>query len=173
MFDTVRSSKRCNVTVVHRFLPADEIRSFFDSADSYGLPSARLHVVSILQAMAHSLAVVASDGWGVSEYIEHGRNGLIVPGRYGETSWMTTDGMLMEDYRLLLSATANVANALNETLALLIEESGMRWHLGETAKRDVETKFSLASWNLGLRRAFDRALGLSRAPAGMSKRRTY
>jgi hypothetical protein len=112
--------------------------------------------------MAHGLAVVASDGWGISEYVDHERNGLIVPGRYGEVSWMDANGMLMEDYRPLLSATPNVANAFKETLALLIKKTGMRWQLGETAKRDVETKFSLTSWNLGLRRAFDRALGLSR-----------
>ena len=90
-------------------------------------------------------------------------DGIRVPGRYGEVSWMDANGMLMEDYRPLLSATPNVANALKETLALLIKKPGMRWQLGETARRDVETKFSLTSWNLGLRRAFDRALGLSRA----------
>jgi glycosyltransferase involved in cell wall biosynthesis len=155
--------ERCNVVVIDRFLSEDEFRSLFDGADIYVLPSARLHVVSLLQAMAHGLAVVASDGWGISEYVDHERNGLIVPGRYGEVSWMDANGMLMEDYRPLLSGTPNVANALKETLALLIKKPGMRWQLGETAKRDVETKFSLTSWNLGLRRAFDRALGLSRA----------
>ena len=155
--------ERCNVTVIDQFLPADEIRTLFDTADIYVLPSARLHVVSILQAMAHGLAVVTSDGWGMSEYVDHERNGLIVAGRYGEVSWMDANGMLMEDYRPLLSTTPNVADALKETLGLLIKEPGMRWQLGETAKRDVETKFSLTSWNLGLRRAFDRALGLSRA----------
>jgi glycosyltransferase involved in cell wall biosynthesis len=150
--------EHCNVTVIDRFLPADEIRSLFESADIYLLPSARLHVVSILQAMAHGLAVVASDGWGISEYIDHERNGLIVAGRYGETSWMTPGGMLMEDYRPLLMRTPKVADALREILAMLIREPRRRRELGETARRDVETKFSLDSWNLGLAKAFDRAL---------------
>ena len=150
--------ERCNVTVIDRFLPADEIRSLFDSADIYVLPSARLHVVSILQAMAHGLAVVASDGWGISEYIEHGRNGLIVAGRYGETSWMTQDGMLMEDYRPLLAATPHVAGALKDALAMLIKEPDIRRQFGKTARRDTETKFSLDAWNVGLATAFDRAL---------------
>ena len=43
------------------------------SVDIYLLPSARIHVVSILQAMSYGLAVVASDGWGIEEYIEHGK----------------------------------------------------------------------------------------------------
>jgi glycosyltransferase involved in cell wall biosynthesis len=150
--------ERCNVRVIDRFLPADEIRSLFESADIYVLPSARLHVVSILQAMAHGLAVVTSDGWGISEYIDHEKNGVIVAGRYGETSWMTPDGMLMEDYRPLLKGTPNVAGALREVLARLINEPVRRRQLGETARRDVETRFSLESWNLGLARAFDGAL---------------
>lgn len=150
--------ERCNVTVIDRFIPVDEIRSLFDSADIYVLPSARLHVVSILQAMAHGLAVVASDGWGISEYIDHERNGLIVAGRYGETSWMTSDGMLMEDYRPLLKRTPKVAEALRDILAMLINDPDRRRQFGETARRDVETRFSLDAWNVGLATAFDRAL---------------
>lgn len=150
--------ERCNVTVIDRFLPADEIQLLFESSDIYLLPSARLHVVSILQAMAHGLTIVASDGWGIAEYIDHERNGLIVAGRYGETSWMTPGGMLMEDYRPLLMASPKVADALTDVLAMLIKDPRRRRQLGETARRDVETKFSLESWNLGLARAFDRAL---------------
>jgi glycosyltransferase involved in cell wall biosynthesis len=151
--------EHCNVTVIDRFLPADEVRSLFENSDIYLLPSARLHVVSILQAMAYGLTVVASDGWGISEYIDHEKNGLIVAGRYGETSWMTPGGMLMEDYRPLLMPTRKVADALRDNLAMLISEPGRRRQLGETARRDVETRFSIESWNLGLARAFDRALG--------------
>jgi glycosyltransferase involved in cell wall biosynthesis len=71
---------------------------------------------------------------------------------------MTESGMLMEDYRPLLSATPRVADALKDALAMLIKEPNLRRQLGQTARRDVETKFSLESWNLGLARAFDRAL---------------
>jgi hypothetical protein len=56
--------ERCNVTVIDRFLPADELQLLFESSDIYLLPTARLKVVSILQAMAHGLTIVAPDGWG-------------------------------------------------------------------------------------------------------------
>src|SRR5207249_1335446 len=63
------------------------------------LPAARIHVVSVLKAMAYGQVLVASDGWGFAEYVEHGRNGLIVPGRLGKTSWADpASGMLCEDY---------------------------------------------------------------------------
>ena len=44
-------------------------------------------------------------------------------------------------------------------LALLIDERGRRQQLGETARRDVERDFRFETWNLGLARAFERALG--------------
>jgi glycosyltransferase involved in cell wall biosynthesis len=153
-----RIIKQCNVEVIDRFLPVNEIEALFSSADIYVLPSARLHVVSILQAMAYSLAIVASDGWGIKEYIDDGRNGLIVPGRYGTCSWMDNNGMLKEDYRPLLSANVTFANALTDALSTLINDKEMRRHLGQTGRRDVEAKFSIQQWNSGLANAFNRAL---------------
>jgi len=73
---------RCDVQVIDQFLSEQEIEALFSSADVYLLPAARLHVVAVLQAMASGLAIIISDGWGMAEYITHGRNGLIVPGRY-------------------------------------------------------------------------------------------
>ena len=71
---------------------------------------------------------------------------------------MTPGGMLMEDYRPLLMASPKVADALTDVLAVLITDPRRRRQLSETARRDVETKFSLESWNLAVARAFDRAL---------------
>ena len=71
---------------------------------------------------------------------------------------MTPGGMLMEDYRPLLMASPKVADALTDVLAVLIKESTQATTVGRDRRRDVETKFSLESWNLALARAFDRAL---------------
>jgi glycosyltransferase involved in cell wall biosynthesis len=88
------------------------MEDLFSRADIYVLPSARLHVVSILQAMAHGLAVVVSDGWGIDEYVDDGRNAVVVPGRYGKCSWMDGNGMLRENYEPLLSADPVVVDGL-------------------------------------------------------------
>jgi glycosyltransferase involved in cell wall biosynthesis len=153
-----RIIEECNVRVIDQFLPTDGIEALFQSANIYVLPSARLHVVSILQAMAYGLAVVVSDGWGIPEYVDHERNGLIVSGRYGKASWMDRNGMLREDYRPLFSADATVTNGLVKALSTLLKHEDMRRTLGESAKKDVETTFSIERWNLGLASAFDKAL---------------
>ncbi|MBY0514874.1 MAG: glycosyltransferase, partial [Gemmataceae bacterium] len=87
------------VRIIDRFMPADELAELHASSHVFLLPAARVHIVSLLQAMSYGLAVVASDGWGMEEYVEDGRNALVVKGRYGKTSWADREaGVLREDY---------------------------------------------------------------------------
>jgi len=150
--------ERCNVQVIDQFLSEEEMEALFSSADIYVLPSARLHVVSILQAMASGLAIVVADGWGMAEYIDHGRNGWIVSGRYGTCSWMDSNGMLREYYKPVFSADPTVTNGLIQALSNLIEDAEMRRSLGDAGLRDIETRFSIERWNRDLAKAFDKAL---------------
>jgi glycosyltransferase involved in cell wall biosynthesis len=149
---------RCDVQVIDQFLSGPEMEALFNSADIYVLPSARLHVVSVLQAMASGLAIIVSDGWGMAEYISHGRNGLIVGGRYGRTSWMESNGMLREDYQPLFLADPVVVNGLAEALSSLIKDADMRRSLADAALNEVATRFSLERWNHDLAMVFDRTL---------------
>ena len=151
---------KCNVQVIDQFLSEPEMEALFSSADIYVLPAARLHVVSVLQAMASGLAIIVSDGWGMAEYITQGRNGLIVPGRYGRTSWMDSNGMLRENYQPLLLTDPLVTNGLVEALSSLIKDAEMRTTLAETALNDVGARFSLQRWNDDLATAFDRAISV-------------
>ncbi len=147
------------VRVIDRFLPAEEMDGLLAESHLFLLPAARVHIVSLLQAMSYGLAVVTSDGWGIEEYVEHQRNGLIVPGRYGKVSWADEPaGTLREDYSLMYTSDARVVHGLVEAVARLVEDHELRRRLGRTARHDVETRYSLASWNEGLRQALDRAL---------------
>jgi glycosyltransferase involved in cell wall biosynthesis len=125
----------------------------------YLLPAARVHIVSLLQAMSHGLAVVTSDGWGFDEYVNHERNGLVVKGRYGKVSWADKEvGMLREDYRPMFKSNPKVVRGLIKAVSRLVEDQSLRRRLGRTARRDVETTYNLERWNLGLKEVFDRSL---------------
>lgn len=146
------------IQVENRFLPKEEIENIHLNSDIYVLPSARIHVVSILEAMAYGLAVVVSDGWGICEYVEDGKNGLVVKGRYGKCSWMDERGMLRENYDVLFSSDPVVVQGLVTALSSLIENKNLREQLGQTAKRDVETKFNVQNWDKSLTAVFGRML---------------
>jgi glycosyltransferase involved in cell wall biosynthesis len=125
------------------------------------LPAARIHIVSVLQAMSYGLAVVASDGWGFEEYVNHERNGLIVKGRYGKVSWADERvGMLRENYEAMYTANPEVVEGLVEAVSRLVEDRLLRRRLGLTARQDVQTRYSLEHWNQGIKEALDRARGL-------------
>lgn len=146
------------IKVMDQILSFDDMKKLMLKTDIYVLPSARVHVVSILEAMAYGIAVVVSDGWGIEEYVENGWNGIITRGRYGKCSWMDTDGMLKEDYTHLFSTDPFVVDELVDSLSTLLEDQELRERLGQNGRRDVENKFSLNNWNKGLKRAFDQAL---------------
>jgi glycosyltransferase involved in cell wall biosynthesis len=146
------------VRVIDRFMPAERMAELRRESDIYLLPAARIHIVSVLQAMAHGQAVVVSDGWGMEEYVEHGRNGLVVPGRYGKVSWADREaGVLREDYGPMYAPDRRVVEGLVESVSLLIEDRALRNRLGDAARADVETKYTLDRWNAALKAAFDKA----------------
>jgi glycosyltransferase involved in cell wall biosynthesis len=146
------------VRVIPDFVSASAMRELLAESHIYLLPAARIHVVSLLQAMAGGLAVVASDGWGFDEYVEHGRTGLLVPGRHGRTSWSdTTTGMLREDYAPMRESDPRVVEGIVESVSLLVEQRDVRARIGRAARDEVRERFNLTQWNATLARAFDRA----------------
>ena len=148
------------VRVIDRFLPADEMADLHADSDIFLLPAARVHIVSLLQAMSYGLPVVASDGWGFEEYVEDGRNGLVVRGRYGKVSWADYDtGFLRENYVPTAQADPDIVEGLVVAISRLVEDRELRARLGREARADVEAKYNLAQWNDGLRAALDRASG--------------
>jgi len=146
--------------VIDQFLSEPEMEALFSGADKYGMAVVPLIVDRRVEAMAAGVAIIVSDGWGMAEYITQGRNGLIVPGRYGRTSWMDSNGMLRENYQPLLLTDPLVTNGLVEALSSLIKDAEMRTTLAETALNDVGARFSLQRWNDDLATAFDRAISV-------------
>jgi glycosyltransferase involved in cell wall biosynthesis len=148
------------VRVIDRFLSAEEMAELHAQSHIFLLPAARVHILSLLQAMSYGLAVVTSDGWGIEEYVRHGHNGLVVPGRYGKTSWVDEQAaMLREDYEPMYETDPGVVGGLVEAVSRLVEDRALRRRLGAAGRRDVQTVYSLENWNRGLGRFFDAALG--------------
>ncbi|MCD4830507.1 MAG: glycosyltransferase [Anaerohalosphaeraceae bacterium] len=151
--------ERNQVELIDSFLPVDEWESLMSSSDIYLLPSDRIHVISTLEAMSYGLAVVVSDGWGVQDYIEHERNGIVVKGRYGKVTWMDEKtGMLCEDYEIMRSEDTAVVKEMTEILDSLVEDKQLRNRLGTTAREDVKNKYNLKNWNKELKKVFDRIM---------------
>jgi glycosyltransferase involved in cell wall biosynthesis len=146
------------VRVIDRFLPKPEMAALQSASHIYLLPAARIHIVSVLQAMSYGQAVVVTDGWGMDEYIEHGRNGLVVSGRAGKVSWADREvGFLRENYGPMYTKDKKVVDGLVESVSLLVEDIAVRRRIGRAARADVESRYSTTQWNAALKSAFDKA----------------
>src|SRR5688572_18460791 len=122
-------------------MTSEQMAALHADSHIFLLPAARVHIVSLLQAMSYGLAVVASDGWGIDEYLEHERNGLIVKGRYGIASWADTEaGLLREDYNVMHIPNPQIVEGIIESVSRLVEDQQLRARLGRTARADVENK---------------------------------
>lgn len=158
------------VRIIDRFMPADELADLHARSHIFLLPAARVHIVSLLQAMSYGLAVVASDGWGMDEYMDDERNGLLVKGRRGKTSWADPEaGLLREDYEPMCTPDADVVQGIVQAVSRLVEDRDLRARLGRTARHDVQTRFNLETWNRGMKAAFDLALDRSAATDPMDR----
>lgn len=150
------------------FLPADDLHRLFLDTDIYLIPAARVHIVSALGAMAYGIPVLASDGWGFTEYIRHGLNGFTLPGRYGVCSWVDhRTGLLREDYSLMARPDGfepEMVNQIVETVSRLIDEPALRQRIGQAARQSAESEFNLTRWNTMLKTIFDHAISFSDAP---------
>jgi glycosyltransferase involved in cell wall biosynthesis len=148
------------VRVINRFLEPAEMDALLADSHIFLLPAARVHIVSLLQAMSYGLAVVASDGWGIEEYVDHERNGLVVKGRYGKASWEDAEeGFLREDYEAMYTSDPEVVEGIVAAVSRLVEDRELRKSLGRAARRDVEENYTVERWNRALKEVFDRALG--------------
>jgi glycosyltransferase involved in cell wall biosynthesis len=120
------------------------------------LPAARIHVVSLLEAMAHGVTVLTSDGWAIEEYVTDRETGLIVTGRAGEVSWVDkATGMLREDYSSLYTPNETMVARLASALEELANDAGLRWNLAVQAQEAVRTRFTLERWNATLSKVFE------------------
>lgn len=150
--------EKCWVRVIDRFVPKKRMAELQAESHIYLLPSARIHIVSLLQAMSYGQAVIVSDGWGMDEYVENGRNGLIVPGRGGEVSWMDEKtGLLREDYRPMYDPNPVVVEGIVKAVSRLMDDPALRKRLGQTARADVIERYNTETWNRALKQAFDKA----------------
>ena len=143
------------IFIIQEKLSDADMTSLMKKSDIFLIPSARIHVVSILNTMALGMPVVASDAWNTKEYIEDNVNGMIVSGRYGKTSWVDEDGLLREDYRILYQGDSEFALKLAQKIDFLIQNDDFRFQITKNAMNDIHTKYSIERYNVGLKRCYD------------------
>ena len=145
-----------HIKVIEKKLNDEQMDELMKNTDIIVLPAARIHIVSILSAMGHGIPIVATDGWGISNYIRDRVNGMIVSGRYGKNSFVDETGMLREDYSSMHCKDSFFCSNLVCALSELIRDDALRCSITRQAMEDYYSIFSLEQWNRKLGEVLDR-----------------
>ncbi len=146
------------VSVIESILDISAYQKLIASADIFLLPSARIHIVCLLDAMTSGAVCIASDGWGNREIVKNHVTGLIIKGRYGKASWVDEKGMLREDYVSMFQPSEEISTGLFEAVNYLIDNPGELERLRQSAFDMVENNHLVKHWQSGLKRVFDSVL---------------
>jgi hypothetical protein len=122
------------------------------------IQAVRIAVTTLQQAMANSLAIVASDGFGIEEYVEHGVNGLIGKGFHGKTGYIDNDRFFRENYIYSLKSNPEVVENCVQHVPRLITDEEYRVWLQNNARKTLEDRYSMDKWNEQFGSLLDRIL---------------
>lgn len=143
------------VSVIDHYLDWESYSALLNKSHVYLLPSARIHVYSLMEAMHHGLAVVTSDGWGIRDYVSPDVTGLMIPGFYGLVSWQGDNGQLNEDYRSMRQTNPGIVHTLCTALRDLARNEDYRLQLAVNGQAYVRDDRSLCRFNVEFGRFLD------------------
>ena len=143
------------VEIVEDFVPNEQWEQLKMEADYFIFPAARIHIVSLLEAMGYGMSIIASNGWGIDEYLENDRNAVIIPG-YEKISRMDYEtGLLRENYTAMYSSNPDMVKKIVAAFNRLHGNPELKRKITDQARQDVETKYTLVNWNEKLGSVFD------------------
>lgn len=148
-----------NIEVIDRFMTAEEYVGLLRSSHYFLLPSARIHTVSLLEAMYYGTVPIVSDGWAIQEYVEDRVTGHVVPGVSGIVSWDDPEtGALQEDYEPMYRIPGLVTEALLQCVTALLDGPDGRAGVALRAHRRVRDDHGIERFNRGFGPFLERGL---------------
>ncbi len=152
-----------NLIILDKVVTRETMEQEYRSADIFLLPCHSTPPFTLMDAMSYELPIVTLNAWANGEYVQDGKNGLLVepsskvPYYYHNTPHPSfgTLGFL----KALQRPDLEVVGSLVKKVSLLIENAELRKRLGQAGRREVECgKFSIATRNENLKRLFDEAI---------------
>lgn len=176
-----RAGRHPGVTWMREWLSDADLDGLYREADLFLLPSGLLHAVSIVRALRAGLALVASDVYGVDEFVRHRINGLIVPGRRAAVTPRGAEGadpdaIYAEDCRSLLDPGAEPPDPLFQrrfraTLGRLIDEPHLTARLRRNARLGAARDHQGRRWAAEMSDFLEHAAATDKERATMERAR--
>ena len=150
-----------NIIYIGSFLPRDKIMDLYAGSDISLIPGHNYALMASLESMAFGLPIVAVKGWSMSDFVEHGKTGFLVPPSknirvedYLPIDW--TPGFW--DWRDKVDVT--VLEDMVKYISLLIEDGKLREIFCKNAKKGIEEgDLSIKKRNEKIKNIYMNAMG--------------
>lgn len=149
--------KTKGVVLYEEKIPKDKMDELYRSSDILLFPAVRIAVTTLIQAMQNELAIVASDGFGIEEYVKDGMNGLIGAGFRGKGGYIDNWGLFREDYTLSLRANEEVVESCKGRVLELVRSPALLRKMQKQAKAYYVENLGIDRWNQDLGKIFEEA----------------
>jgi len=147
------------IRYINRYLAKEEIEAELRAADALVLPAYRAHCMTVAQGLSYGLPLICSNGWGFSEFITDGFNGLVSNFSAGVNSWIDKFGIFREEYQPVNSLDETVVRGLEEKIGIVMDNPAMLRMMSRNALDYARSSLSFEHRNRHLKNLFDYAFG--------------
>lgn len=151
--------KTPNITWIEDPVDDAQLIDLFVDADVFLLPSAGLHSISLLRAMATGAVVLSADAPGVEQFLVPGETGEMV--KLFQPNWSRWDpetGLLRQSYKVYEEGHNQAfVPILRDAMADLLDNPQKRQTLRQAARAHVLEHHDVAPWRAGFMNVVQKA----------------
>ncbi|PPK71569.1 glycosyltransferase involved in cell wall biosynthesis [Methylobacter tundripaludum] len=141
--------EECNSVIwIQDYLTNQELNALMTDAHFFLLPSASLHSVSTMQAMALGTVPVIFDTVGTSLYVKNDHNGIVLEGVFSTNCMKNpATGVLIDNYHRNRALDDSLVRQLTQRITELLVEPDVFDELRQNALADARSQFSGSSFS--------------------------
>lgn len=147
-----------HVSLKESYISNQEMLSLLQQTDVFLIPSvSSFHSISLVQALAHGIPVIATDAWGFDEFIDDGFTGFLLHSHQVKHSYVDVDekGIYKIDNPRPYRVDDVLVDAIVEKMLLFVHNVDLLKEMSARARSEALRRFSLDRRNGMLKEIFD------------------
>lgn len=141
--ECLKQQEHVSVIWIEEYLSADELDRLMQAAHFFLLPSASLHSVSIMGAMAAGAVPIVTDTVGTNRYVTDAVDGLVLKGMYASHWHLDTEaGVMVDYYQRDLALENSLVQQLERRLGAVLSQPQIYASLQSKALLKASASFS-------------------------------
>jgi len=147
-----------HVSLKESYISNQEMLSLLQQTDVFLIPSvSSFHSISVVQALAHGIPVIATAAWGFDEFIDDGFTGFLVHSQQVKHSYVDVDekGIYRIDNPRPHKVDDALVDAIVEKIQLFVSDVDLLKEMSDRARTEALRRFSIDRRNDMLKEIFD------------------